>query len=49
MTWWLLARHGLAVNVRLTSWMMGWPSGWISFAPLATDKFRLWLRSHGVP
>ena len=49
MTRWLLARHGLAVNARLTSWMMGWPPGWISFAPLAMDKFQLWLRSHGAP
>lgn len=29
----------------LREWMMGWPIGWSASAPLATDRFRLWLRS----
>ena len=27
--------------------VMGFPIGWAGLAPLATRKFRLWLRSHG--
>jgi hypothetical protein len=28
-------------------WVMGWPMGWTASEPLETDKFRLWLHSHG--
>lgn len=28
-------------------WLMGWPIGWTASEPLAMDRFRLWLRSHG--
>ena len=27
--------------------LMMWPTGWTALKPLATDKFRQWLRSHG--
>ena len=29
------------------AWFMGWPESWTSCAHLETDKFQLWLRSHG--
>jgi hypothetical protein len=28
--------------------VMGWPIGWARLKPLATAKFRSWLRRHGV-
>jgi hypothetical protein len=28
--------------------MMGWPIMWTASTPLETDKFRLWLRQHGI-
>jgi hypothetical protein len=28
-------------------WMMGWPIGWTALEPLGTDRFQLWLSSHG--
>jgi hypothetical protein len=37
------------LNPTWVEWLMGWPLGWTAFEPLATDKFRLWLRSHGAP
>jgi hypothetical protein len=33
--------------IALREWMMGWPIGWSALEPLATDKFRQWLSSHG--
>jgi hypothetical protein len=36
------------VFIALREWMMGWPLGWSASGPLATDRFRLWLRSHGA-
>lgn len=33
--------------VRVNEYLMGWPIGWTDLRPLATDKFRSWLRSHG--
>ena len=36
------------VNPDWTEWLMGWPIGHTASAPLATDKFQQWLRSHGV-
>lgn len=35
------------VFIALREWMMGWPIGWTALKPLATGKFRRWLRSHG--
>jgi len=32
----------------LREWMMGWPIGWTALGPLATDRFREWLRSFGA-
>lgn len=29
-------------------WLMGWPAGWNALEPLATDKYRSWLRQHGM-
>ena len=29
-------------------WMMGWPAMWTELTPLAMDKFRQWLHSHGA-
>ena len=34
-------------NPLWTEWLMGWPIGWTALEPLATDKFHLWLHSHG--
>lgn len=36
------------VWIALREWMMGWPLGWSASEPLATDRFREWLRSHGA-
>ncbi len=30
-------------------WLMGWPIGWSDTAPLATDRYQQWFRSHGMP
>lgn len=35
------------LNPRWTEWLMGWPIGWSSTAPLETDRFRQWLKLHG--
>jgi hypothetical protein len=42
-------QHGLTggVFIALREWMMGWPLGWSASEPLATDRFREWLNSHG--
>ena len=37
------------LNPTWVEWLMGWPLGWTDCAPLATDRFQLWLRSHGAP
>jgi hypothetical protein len=39
---------GGQLNPNWTEWLMGWPTGFTASAPLATDKFQQWLRSHGV-
>jgi hypothetical protein len=44
----LNAEVGGALNPDWTEWLMGWPIGHTASAPLATDKFQQWLRSHGV-
>ena len=40
--------RGGRLNPLWVAWLMGWPIGWTEFAPLGTDKFRQWLRAHGV-
>lgn len=42
-----LARNGGVDPIPLREWMMGWPTGWTALGPLATGKFRQWLRLHG--
>jgi hypothetical protein len=37
-----------ALNPSWVEWLMGWPIGWTDCAPLETDRFRLWQRSHGL-
>ncbi len=37
---------GGPLNPEFVEWLMGWPIGWTALEPLATDKFRQWLRSH---
>lgn len=34
-------------NPEWREWLMGWPIGWTDLKPLATDRFRSWLSSHG--
>lgn len=36
------------LNPDWTEWLMGWPIGWTGCAPLATDKYRLWLQQHSA-
>ena len=36
-----------ALNPTWVEWLMGWPLGWTDLSALATDKFQLWLHSHG--
>jgi len=36
------------LNPPWLEWLMGWPLGWTDCAVSATDKFRLWLNSHGI-
>jgi len=38
---------GGKLNPDWVEWLMGWPIGWTASAPLAMDRFRQWLRSHG--
>ena len=38
---------GGSLNPTWVEWLMGWPLGWTDYAPLATDRFRLWSASHG--
>lgn len=39
---------GGPLNPRWVEWLMGWPDGWASCEPWATDKFQSWLRWHGA-
>lgn len=39
---------GGKLNPNWIDWLMGWPIGWTGLEPLAMDKFRLWLRQHGI-
>jgi len=43
----LLEKLDGQVNPEFAEWFMGWPMGWTALQPLAMDKFRQWLRSHG--
>jgi hypothetical protein len=42
-----LAPVGGKLNPTWVEWLMGWPLGWTGLEPLETDRFRLWLASHG--
>ena len=53
---WTMARRGEWPDRRLAggplspmwiAWLMGWPIGWTDSEPLATGRFRQWLRLHG--
>jgi hypothetical protein len=37
------------LNPAWADWLMGWPVDWTDSKPLATDKFRAWCNSHGIP
>lgn len=41
------AQFGNYPRSTLIEWLMGWPVGWTALEPLATDRFRSWLRLHG--
>ena len=43
----LSAQIGGKINPDWNEWRMGCPHKWSDCAPLAIDKFRSWLRSHG--
>ena len=43
----LNVQAGGPLNPTWVEWLMGWPIGWTDCEPLAMDKFRQWLRSHG--
>ena len=49
--YWLHARSPIASttypNPTFLERVMGWPIGWTELKPLAMDKFRQWLDSHG--
>lgn len=38
---------GGQLNSDWVEWLMGWPIGWTDLKPLAMDRFRQWLLSHG--
>ena len=42
-----VGRQDLVRSVTFRQWLMGWPEGWTSYMPLATDKFRRWQQQHG--
>lgn len=44
----LNAEVGGPLNPDWVEWLMGWPVGWTDSKPLGTDRFRLWLNSHGI-
>lgn len=39
---------GGELNPPWVEWLMGWPIEWTALQPLAMDRFRQWLHSHGV-
>lgn len=44
----LAGQVGGSLNPDWVEWLHGWPIGWTASAPLETDKFQQWLRSHGA-
>jgi hypothetical protein len=42
------AKFGNCPRPSRVEWLMGWPIGWSACAPLETDRFQQWLRSHGA-
>ena len=40
-------RFDCKMPIEASEKLMGWPIGWTDLKPLATDKFRQWLNSHG--
>lgn len=42
-------RFGYKPHPSVLEWSMGWIPTWTRLVPLATDKFRQWLHSHGAP
>jgi hypothetical protein len=40
---------GGSLNPQWVEWLMGWPGGWTDLAASATDRFRQWCASHGIP
>lgn len=36
------------LNPRLSEWMQGFPAGWTSSAPLATQSLQIWLQRRGL-
>ena len=36
------------LNPDWVEWLMGWSPGWTDLKPLAMDRFRRWLRLHGL-
>lgn len=38
---------GGQLNPPWVEWLMGWPIEWTALQPLAMDRFRQWLHSHG--
>ena len=43
----LAAQAGGQLNPMWVEWLMGWPLAFTDLRPLATDRFRQWLNSHG--
>ena len=43
----LAAQAGGQLNPTWVEWLMGWPLAFTDLRPLATDRFRQWLNSHG--
>jgi hypothetical protein len=43
----IAAVAGGTLNPTWVEWLMGWPLGWTDSVASATDRFQLWLRSHG--
>ena len=42
----VMASDGGQLNPEWVEWLMGWPIGHTALEPLATDKYREWLRQH---
>lgn len=43
---WKPQTHRRLLSPLFVEWLMGWPIGWTDYAPVATESFRLWLRTH---